>query len=248
MNLFTIKKAIRIYLHLISSIFYIVIGQFAFASEEVESFCFNSSTNINEVQHSLKYFLLPSEKILSRNNANDNCFEVVTSTDRRKLLEKILRKRYSLIEESGESGKFDDLVSKNCQIELKSSKKKNVNSKDLRIGPDGKLQAGSIEQNEVSTELLLLGLGKSGSLDIDGKTLYIECRGGHAGNYQLLFSYSEKEKMKISSEVNLKQGEILNIAQITNDLNNKRKTLGLGEFSIEENKGKENITYELLIK
>ena len=54
-------------------------------------------------------------------------------------------------------------------------------------------------------------------------------------------------RTKVSSEVNLKRGEVVEVAQITNDLDTKSKTLGLPQSLYQANQGQENISYELKI-
>lgn len=199
-----------IYQQLISSLLLILlISSPSYATDDLVSFCFQPSTQLAEAQKSLEFLLLPREQVFPR--PADHCFDVSTSTDRTKLLEKFLRKRYTLVAETGVS-------------------------------------SGSSEQNEVSTSQLLLGMGKPGTLDLFGRSLSVECRGGHRGIYQLVFSYSELWRSKVSTEVSVKQGEVVNVGSITNELDNKSKMLGLPETIYQVSKGSENISYELQIK
>ncbi len=222
----------------------------SFASEDLVSFCFDRTTNLKEAQSSLEFLLLPREKVFLRKA--DNCFDVNTSTDRSMLLEKFLSKRYNLIAETGvsknETRELENLNKSNCQIEFKTTRKKKANTTGAAIGANSSASSGTIEQNETSTSQLLLGLGKPGVLDLEGRALHMTCSGGLSGYYQLVFYYSEELRSKVSTEITARQGELINIGGITNDLNTKSKTLGLPESSFGTTSGSENINYELLIK
>ncbi|MBC7712799.1 MAG: hypothetical protein H7177_05645 [Rhizobacter sp.] len=165
-------------------------------------------------------------------------------------MEKFLRKRYTLVAETEGTKDLASgmLNNQNCQLELKTTKKKKVESTNARAGNTNNISSVSKDFAEVSTSQILLGLGKPGILELEGKSLYVECSGGPRGIYQLLFSYSEQYKAKVSTQVTVRQGEPVQIAQITNDLNNKSKTLGLPESIYQEAAGSENISYELQIK
>jgi hypothetical protein len=249
MTLFTIKKATVIYL-LISSIIFTLSCSLSFATEDLASFCFKRPINLVEAQKNLEFLLLPHEQIYLR--TKDYCIDVNTSTDRAKLLEKFLRKSYTLVEETRIRRPLVEgsLNNQNCQLELKTTKKKKVENTDAQVGIKNgiAISSGVETASEVSTSEILLGLGKPGFLEMDGHSLYVECSGGGRGIYQLVFSYSELYRSKVSSEVTVKQGESVQIAQITNDLNNKSKMLGLPESIYQEAAGSENINYELQIK
>lgn len=247
-TLSTTKKVTVIYQQIVSSLLFLLISFSSFAAEDLASFCFKRTTNLAEAQKSLQFLLLPKEQIFLR--PDDNCMDVNTSTDRSKLLEKFLSKRYNLIEETGVSKETSDLTKKNCQIELTTTRKKNIISTDAQLGITKLPNAatGSLSQNEVSVSQLLLGLGKPGMLELEGKTLYVTCSGGHRGFYQLEFYYSEEFRSKVSTELTVKQGEVINIGSISNNLNEKSKTLGLPESSYRVTNGSENINYELMIK
>ncbi len=186
-------------------------------------------TNLAEAQKSLEFLLLPKEHVFLR--PKDHCFDVSTSVDRTNLLEKFLSKHYTLIGESHETRTLDvgNLNNQNCQLELKTIKKKNVDITKAKAGAVNSASTDSEKLSEVSTSQILLGLGKPGSLELEGRSLYVECSGGVRGIYQLIFSYSEAYKGKVSSQLTVRQGEVVNISSITNDLNIKSKTLGLPE-------------------
>ncbi len=191
----------------------------------------------------MEFLLLPREKVFMR--SKDRCFDIVTSGDRAKLLEKFLRKRYNLVEEISTT---EAAPEEHCRLEFKVLREKKVETKNLQLGASNSALAAESSVQEGSTSELLLGLGKPGLLDLEGKSLAVECRKGATGIYQLIFSFSEAYRSRVSSEVSLKQGEILNVAQVTKDLNNKSKVLGLPVTLYNEVEGQEATRYELRIK
>ncbi len=243
MTLFTIKKATAIY-RLISSFLFIFFSFQTFASQDLVSYCFEQSTNLKEAEASLSYLLLPREKVFPR--PEQNCFDVMTSIDRSNLLEKFLSKRYTLIIEKRRSTS-ENIQVEQCQIELKKTKKLEMNTKNFRLGSSTKAGIESLVTHEVSTSQLLLGSGHSGMLELEGRSLYIECRKMNSGIYNLTFSYSETYRSKVSSEISIKRGEVVQIAHITNELDTKSKTLGLPQSLYQTIQGQENISYELKI-
>ena len=243
MILRTIKKATAIY-RLISSLLFILLGFPTYASEDLVSYCFEQTTNLREAEASLSFLLLPREKVFTR--PEQNCFDILTSTDRSNLLEKFLSKRYTLISEGGRTAS-ETIQAQQCQLELKTTKTKQVNTRDFRLGRSNDAKVGSRSTQEVSTSQILLGSGRPGTLELEGRSLYIECRKTMSGIYQLLFSYSEIYLAKVSSEINVKPGEVVQIAQITNDLDTKSKTLGLPQSLYQAAQGQENIRYELKV-
>lgn len=218
----------------------------SYASEDLVSYCFEHTTNLKEAEASLSFLLLPKEKVFQR--PKQNCFDILTSTNRANLLEKFLLKRYSLINE-GAKPNSENLLDKQCQIELKKTKTLQADGRDIRLGNSNSARQTSLSAQEVSTSQLLLGSGYPGTLELEGRSLYIECRKNESGIFQLIFSYSEKDRVKVSSEISLKRGEVVQIAQITNDLDRKSRTLGLPQslYQDQSTQGQENISYELKI-
>lgn len=238
---FITKKATAIY-RLKSSLFLLLLPLTSFAQEDLASFCFEKGTPLEAAKNSLEFLLLPKEKVFMR--PADNCFDVTTSTNRVKLLEKFLSKRYTLIRDEKEPEK----ILESCEIELLTKKMKNTDSKNLRLGSQNSIGVGQSSREEVSTAKILLGIGKPGTLEMEGRSLYMECKKGARETFNLTFSYSEIYRAKVSSEVTVKAGEPVQIAQITNDLKEKSKTLGLPETLYQDVQGKENVSYELSVR
>jgi hypothetical protein len=192
--------------------------------------------------------LLPREHVFLR--TGDHCFDVNTSTDRSNLLEKFLSKHYNLIAENNgrKALNSENLNNQNCQLELKTTKRKKQDSTSVSLGKFSSASKGTNDFSEVSTSQILLGLGKSGSLELEGRSLNVECSGGGRGIYQLVFFFSEENRAKINTQMSVKKGEVVQIASITNDLNNQTKTLGFPQSVYQEVSGSENINYELQIK
>lgn len=243
MILFTIKKATAIY-RLIVSFIFIILSFSTFASVDLVSYCFAPSTNLKEAEISLSFLLLPKEKVFPR--PDQNCFDIMTSANRSNLLEKFLSKSYTLINERSKS-LSENIQAEQCQIELKTTKKVDINTKNFRLGLSKVSSAGSDATQEVSISQLLLGFGRPGTLELEGKSLYIECRKMNSGIYQLIFSYNEALRTKVKSEISLRRGEALQVAQITNDLDTQSTTLGLPQTLYQSTQGQENINYELKI-
>ena len=193
----------------------------------------------------MAFLLLPAEKVFLR--SRDQCFDVLVSGDRGKLLEKFLRPRYTLISEEGSKEISPSLKNNECRLEMQTTKNKKMNSTSARLGRLSSANASSDTQKEISVAQILLGQGKPGELSLEGRTLIVECNQRPQDRYELIFSYSEEFRAKLKSEVVVKKGEALQIGQIINDLNQKSRTLGLPQSQYMETQGQENISYELKV-
>lgn len=217
----------------------------SFAQDDLASFCFKPSVKLIAAKEELEYLLLPREKIFLR--TKDHCFDIATSGDRVKLLEKFLAKRYNLVSESSEANV--PALTEHCRLKFKTTRAKALDVTEAQLNPSQSvLQEGKREKKETSTADILLGLGKPGSLDLEGKSLFVECRKGIKGTYQLSFFFAEKDRARVSSEVSLRAGELLNVANIVKELNEKNKALGFPESAYKEMTGQETTTYELQIE
>jgi hypothetical protein len=230
------KKATAIYLRISSLLLFLFFNQ-SFAAEDLASFCFEKNVSLKEVEESLTFLLLPREHVFPR--PKDLCLDVNTSTDRSKLLEKFLSKRYTLIPEGEISPlkEASELQKEQCAIEFTTAKQKEVRTAHIGV-------TESRTTKETSVAKLLLGFGTPGTLDLEGRSLTIECRKGAKGDYQLIFSSNESTKSKVSSEVSVKQNEVVQVGQIIRDLNEKNKALGIPYKEVE---GEDKITYELKV-
>jgi hypothetical protein len=242
MILFINKKVIAIYPIIIS--FFLLFSSSVWSNDDLLSYCFAGNVNLHEVKRELDFLLLPREKVAFRNG--DGCIDIVTSNDRGKLLEKFLRKRYTLIAETSSTDSGVSKVMEHCRLEFKTTKQRQVDTKNAAIGVSNQLNAGSNSRAEVSTSQILLGLGKPGSLDVGGQSLEVECRKGATGFYQLIFKQAGAGN-SIQSEASLRAGEVLNVGSIAKEINEKNKNIGIPQTSFQNTVGNEVTTYELKI-
>ncbi len=210
-------------------------------SGEFSSLCFDPSVNLKSVQDSLKLLLLPRDTVVAR--LEQNCLDIVTSPDRAKLLEKFLRKRYDLKSETG----LVQNQEQTCLIGFRSTKKRKSSAETLKVGSKNLISSTQISQDESSTMDLLLGEGKTGELEAGDKKLALNCRVfGDKAN--LTFSFAQKNKGAVNSEVLVTKGEWINIASVIRDLNEKTKTLGFPQSELGQVNGNEETIYELQFK
>lgn len=242
MILFTTKKATVIY-RLISSFAFLFLSFQSFANEDLASFCFPKVTSLEGARDSLSFLLLPSEKVSLR--PADSCIDVLTSTNRINLLEKFLRKRYTLIQDAKDPAVK---MMEHCQIDFITKRKKVVENAGVRLGSQNSIGVGSDSVEEISNAKILLGIGKAGTLEMEGRSLFIQCDKGARGDFNLVFSFSEQYRAQVSTEVSVKSGETLQVASVTKDLAEKSKTLGLPESLYKDIQGKENTSYELVVR
>lgn len=228
MNLFIIKKVTVIYRA--NSFFPLL--QLIFFSQaqalEISSFCFEHSVSLQTVRQSLGILVLPKDVVAQR--IEDNCLDIITSPDRGKLFEKYLSKRYDLKKDPG--GDVGNGPSE-CRLDLKTTKKLKVESSDL---------------NSVSIMEMLLGAGLPGEFEAGDDKLKISCQLIGAASASLNFSYTEKSKSSVSTQVVVKRGEWLNVASVIKDLSDKTKTIGVPQIEINQSTGKIETVYELQFK
>ncbi len=243
MILFINKKVIAIYQIIISTII-ILFSKPTWSNDDLLSYCFAGKVNVQEVKQELDFLLLPREKVALR--PQDTCIDIVTSSDRGKLLEKFLRKRYTVISETSSGFDGDSAKLEHCRLEFKTTKKRNIETKKATVGRSNQLGAGAQTQTEVSTSQLLLGLGQPGSLEVGGQSLEVVCRKGATGVYQLVFKQASGGS-KIQSEASLRAGEVLNVGSIAKEINEKNNNIGIPQASFQDTTGNEGTTFELKI-
>ncbi len=244
MILFINKKAINIFKAIIS-LFLLSLSLNIFAAEDLVSFCFTPAISVEEPRDALNFLLLPKEKVYLR--PEQRCIDVLTSTDRVKLLEKYLRLRYTLVEEEGSKTVEEP---QHCQLEMKKTGIRNTDTTNASfgLGMPPAVSASNINSTINESSQLLLGLGKAGTLVVGSQALYVECRKGATGIYQLIFSLTESGANRISSEVSAKKNEPVNIGQISRELNERSRVLGLPQTAVSTAIGVEEVTYQLIVK
>ena len=245
MNLFISKKATHIYRAIISLFLLAVVIPTSWADEELASFCFKPATSLAEARDSLQDLLLPREKVFLR--PEQRCMDVLTSPNRVKLLEKFLRLRYTLVVDETER-ESTALQNQHCQLELKKTTNQQATNSNVQLGLQNQVSAGASTLASTETSQLLLGLGKPGVLAIGTQALYVECRRGATGIYQLTFSLQENGSSRITSEVSTRANEMVNVGQVTKELNDKNKILGVPQTAVSTAIGNEETLYQLQVK
>jgi hypothetical protein len=264
MNLSTTKKVIAIYranrfFFLLSCLFSVAMAQ---TPTDLNSYCFDRSVNLRDVHQSLKILLLPKDIVEFR--TEDNCLDILTSSDRGKLFEKYLSKRYSLKRDVGVSVSVEkeNLTNKepDCHLNLKTTKNVKLDTSNFKIGEKNVLNKGETINHSVSTTEFLLGAGKIGEIGIGDENLKVICQPIGSDSASLNFSFSEIKKaivnsqvlvnsqVQINSQVLVKRGEWLDIASVLKDLNDKAIILGIPQTEMSQTKEKNETAYELQFK
>ena len=253
MNLFISKRETNIYkLNSLLLFIYLVSSSIAYAeaSEDMNSYCFGGAVSLAQVKRNLSVLLLPKDIVELREE--DHCIDIVSSPDRAKLFEKYLSKRYDLkqdVKTSFSESSKEVLPNNSCTVEFKTTKKIKKDEKTFKIGSKNGLKDSEQTSTETSTMDLLLGAGVEGELSATPDSLNIICRpvlGGERAN--LIFSFVQKDKAKVKTEVLVGRGEWLNVASVVKELNDKLKTIGIPQTEVGSTAGFENTIYEIRYK
>lgn len=240
MILSIIKRVIAIYS--LSSIFLILsaMAPLAFAdTSDIQSFCFERDVNLKEAHQSLNILLLPKDIVDLRNE--DNCMDIVTTQKRAELFSKYLGKRYAL-------KKITDQEAADCRLDLRTTRNARSKGHNLKIGEENSINKSEGSSDSVSSMEILLGEGKSGEISVGESNLKILCRLIGNDNANLIFSYAEKNKASLNSEVTIKKNEWLNVASVLKDLNDKNHTLGIPQTEVGKTEEKIETKYEIRFK
>lgn len=211
-------------------------------NQDLTSFCFEKNVSLSVVVDSLKVLMLPRDIIEKREE--DNCIDLIAPPNRANLFEKFLIKRYSLIKDVKPSL---NNIDQQCLLELKTTKKMKRVDDQLKLGSKNSLKSSETEMTQVSSMDLLIGSGIPGELTAGPQQLSVICKifGEKA---QLIFSFSEKEKASVKTEIMIKKNEWLNIASVIQELNDKVKTLGIPQSELGSAKGVQETIYEIQFK
>jgi hypothetical protein len=237
----------------LSVFFLLLIGKYSYGAEDLASFCFESNVSLSNVKQSISFILLPEDRLSLR--PEDNCLDIVTTPSRKTILNKFLSRKYNLL--NSEEPTLTPERSE-CRLEFKTTTKKKTNSNAANIGQKNNLVTTSGNSIAVSTTELLLMAGRPGTLNINAQmvmpdkslldisqNLQVECRPLPHDNFELIFYFDAKDKATVSTTVQLKRGESLNIAGIKNTLDDKVKTLGIPQTTLGNTQSNEDISYDL---
>jgi len=240
MNLLKSKKEIDIY-NLITLVFFVFLASNLWADEGLESFCFERNVSLSQVEGAIIFLKKADDKI--QKNETDHCLEISADTKRLPLFSKLINRRFQVI-----GGDQVEVTTKqHCKITLEIKRKKKVDGKNFQLGEWTAAKVSNISEDEISTSDLVLMYGKSGSLSVTPRELQVECVKTHSGHFNLVFYFEEKNKSKLSTEVQINSGESLDIGTVTNQLNQKEKTLGIPQTTISEQVGNEETRYFLKV-
>jgi hypothetical protein len=253
MNLFINKRETSIYkLNSLYVLFIFFTSSLALAQSDVDmnSYCFGAAIDLSQVKRNLSILLLPKDIVELREE--DHCIDIVSTPDRAKLFEKFLSKRYDLkqdVRTSFSDSSKEVLPNNSCTVEFKTTKKIKKDVKTFKIGSKNSIKDSEQTSTETSTMDLVLGAGIEGELSATPDSLNIICRpvlGAERAN--LIFSFAQKDKAKVKTEVLVGKGEWLNVASVVKELNDKLKTLGIPQTEIGSTEGIENTIYEIRYK
>lgn len=240
---------IHIYRVINSFIFFIFISINLFAEDEANSFCFEKNVSVYQVENVISFLVAGNDKINLREK--DHCLDILTTPSRLKLYEKIIWKNFRPIENSTESNSIEhegSLNEEHCRLEIDEIRKTSIESLDTRLSPKLKLEKSEINKNGKTSQELMISRGKSAEMKVGDQLLQVQCVKTLTGIYQLTIFLDEKNKNTISTSVNLKNGETVNLGNIKKELNDKSRALGLNIIETKEQSGNDEITYELKMK
>jgi hypothetical protein len=234
----SISKKVMLIYNLISKIFILLLINSSFASDDFDSFCFESNVSLVNVKQSINFILTDKDTLTLREE--DHCLDIVISETRKNVLEKYLVKHYALISTAPKTPE-------NCHIELKTINKQKINTQDFKLGQKNNLVASESTSKAVTTSELLLGAGKIGRLAVGNQNLQVDCRPAGDTAFELQFYFEEKSKATVSTSLRVSKNETVNLANVTKELNEKNRTLGIPQTAIGNTEGIEENTYELKV-
>ena len=217
------------------------------ADSDLYSFCFNKSVNLKSAHESLIPLLLSRDIVTKRSENDDNCLDIITSPDRAKLFEKYLGKRYDLKREN--SANDNSATSALCRLDFKTTKKLKAQKQIVKVGEKNVINESNISRTKVSTTEILLSSGKSGEIEMEFNKLLVTCTLIGDDKADLNISYSAQTNGSgLSTSVQVKKNEWLNVASVTKELDEKNKTLGIPQTTVSSTEGQDETVYELQFK
>ena len=168
--------------------------------------------------------------------------DIATSSDRGKLFEKFLGKRYDLKRE------ISEIKAQDCRLDLKTTKSIKIDTSRFKAGEKNLINKGEASSKITSVMELLLGEGLPGEISVGLNQFKIICRLIGKESANLVISYAEKNQGNLNSEILVKKGEWTNIGSAVKELEDKVKTQGIPQTEIIQTKEKDEIVYELQLK
>lgn len=219
------------------------------AVEDANSFCFEKDVSVTQVEKVISFLITGNDRINLRDE--DHCVDIVTSSERIKIYEKLIWKNFKPLAKNNfkniESNEID-LNQEHCHLVIREIKKNKNETNKLSVIPKTNIEKSIANKTETVTQELMILRGKSASMKVGNQFLQIQCIKNDSGRYQLTIYLDELNKNSISTSVDLKESDIVNLGNIKKELNEKSKTIGLTQLAQGEQASSEDITYELSIK
>lgn len=215
----------------------------------LEGYCFPASTSLKAVKNYTSTVLTSNDKVYER--ASRNCLEFEVSPGRQELIRKWIQQKYRIVRTYSEgegSSSFVEAstVTQNCRLKIERISKGKTTKTNAAVGSRNSLNQQQINSQGTRTSNMLLGKGFNGSLRVGLETVFLTCLGASGSIYQVSVSL-DSPTSSLSTSIQVTPGAKVNIGQIVENLNEKRRTLGVSVGAqIEKTEGTTTHDYFLM--
>lgn len=186
--------------------------------------------------------LLPSEKVLARNN--EECFDLVlVSSNRREIFDKLIGRRYELTTSDVNFKKQEE----HCQIDFITTAKTVKSGTQLAVGEFSRASKSHENSRVNSTQTLMVQKSYPARLMVGGSDLQLKCEKISSDQYLLTIGH-EHPKGAVATTARVLRGVKFNLADSVQDLNSKKSTLGIPQSEWLKSEGFESTSYELVVQ
>lgn len=188
----------------------------------------------------------PKDRIYKRES--NHCLEIEISSHRRELLEKWMYKKYRPLKGISDSSPSisDGTTQGNCHLKIEAVSAGSSNTKNFSVGQKNGVSTTERSSSGTRRSSLLLGVGFSGYIQVNEERVELTCQRVSGNGYRIAINLQGPDQ-GVGTALEVRKGQRINIGSVVNDLNQRRKTLGIPKgIEVEKTTGKETKDYFLI--
>jgi len=232
------------------------------AQQAIERYCFASDAEALRALPLVEVVLIKGQ---DRAEVDGRCLNVTCDVKRSEILKRWVKTRLPNAEANFSSLDVPELE---CDMLATKKTRKNKELTDVQVdGRNFQVSGGQEQAEQVEEHILKVTSGGTATLRMTTSELKITCTNNGSGVYRLKFeqtyiaappvivngvvvqSSPQEQGTALSTELEARQGTPVNLGQISKDLANKEKNVGIPSgLDYENTTGNETVTWDLLIR
>ena len=213
----------------------------------LEAFCFSSQYSLSQIKDHVQIIASPKDKIYLRES--QNCLEVATSSSKVELMRKWISKKYPILKSYTVGQQVaPSAIPSNCRLAVEKEVSGSNEVTTAAIGQRNRLNQQTSRTSGKSVSSLVLGMGSSGVVSVNGQRVELECLQSGAAGLKIKVSLVGP-RQEIATQLVVNKGVRTNLGSVVEDLNRQSRSAGFPSgVSVSKSSGSLTYDYYLLAK